>query len=131
MTIKTILSLGTGIFIALWLLVLGVDYPWLWGMLAFFLNFVPNIGSVIAAIPPVLLAFVQFGFPKLMLTALGYVIVNVVIGNIIEPRFMGRGLGLSTLVVFCLFSFLGMGIGSCRNAAVRTVNYDSQDCFGK
>ena len=111
MVIKTLVSLATGIFIAIWLLILRVDYPWLWGMLAFFLNFVPNIGSIIAAIPPALLAFVQFGWGKLLLTALGYVIVNVMIGNIIEPRFMGRGLGLSTLVVFVSLVFWGWVLG--------------------
>ena len=109
--IKTLVSLATGMFIAIWLIALGVDYPWLWGLLAFFLNFVPNIGSIIAAVPPTLLAFVQFGFIKLLLTALGYVIVNVMIGNIIEPRFMGRGLGLSTLVVFVSLVFWGWVLG--------------------
>lgn len=111
MVIKTVVSLATGIFIAIWLLILGIDFPWLWGMLAFFLNFVPNIGSIIAAVPPALLAFVQFGWVKIILTALGYVIVNVVVGNIIEPRFMGRGLGLSTLVVFVSLVFWGWVLG--------------------
>ena len=111
MAIKTILSLGTGLLIAVWLVILGVDYPWLWGMLAFFLNFVPNIGSIIAAIPAVLLAFVQFGWVKLVLTALGYAVVNVVIGNLIEPRYMGQGLGLSTLVVFISLVFWGWVLG--------------------
>jgi len=108
---KTLVSIATGICIAIWLAVLGVNYPLLWGSLAFFLNFVPNIGSIIAAIPAVLLAFVQLGVSSALLTALGFLIVNVMIGNVIEPRFMGRGLGLSTLVVFLSLVFWGWVLG--------------------
>jgi predicted PurR-regulated permease PerM len=108
---KTLVSLATGICIAVWLAVLGVDYPLLWGLLAFFLNFVPNIGSIIAAIPAVLLAFVQLGVSSALLAALGFMVVNVMIGTVIEPRFMGRGLGLSTLVVFLSLVFWGWVLG--------------------
>jgi AI-2 transport protein TqsA len=107
MKIKTVVSLLTGIIIALWLMLLGVDYPLLWGVLAFFLNYVPSIGSIIAAIPAVLLALVQLGSSSALLTVAGYLAVNIVLGNIIEPRFMGRGLGLSTLVVFMSLVFWG------------------------
>ena len=108
---KTLVSLATGFCIAIWLAVLGVDYPLLWGLLAFLLNFVPNIGSIIAAIPAVLLAFVQLGGRSALFAALGFLVVNVVIGNVIEPRFMGRGLGLSTLVVFLSLVFWGWVLG--------------------
>ena len=108
---KTLMSLATGICIAIWLAVLGVDYPLLWGVLAFLLNFVPNIGSIIAAIPAILLAWVQLGVKSALLTALGFVVVNVAIGNVIEPRYMGRGLGLSTLVVFLSLVFWGWVLG--------------------
>jgi len=108
---KTLVSLATGICIAVWLAILGVDYPLLWGLLAFFLNFVPNIGSIIAAIPAVLLAFVQLGVSSALLAALGFLVVNVMIGNVIEPRFMGRGLGLSTLIVFLSLVFWGWVLG--------------------
>jgi predicted PurR-regulated permease PerM len=105
-------SLGTGIFIGIWLYVLGVDHFLLWAVLAFMLNFIPNIGSIIAAIPAVFMAFVEFGFAKAGLAGLGFVIVNMVMGNVIEPRFMGRGLGLSTLVVFLSLIFWGWLLGS-------------------
>lgn len=111
LTIKTLISLGTGLCIALFLQLVGVDFPLLWGVLAFFLNYVPNIGSIIAAVPPVLLAFVQLGGISALVTALGYVVVNVVIGNLIEPRFMGQRLGLSTLVVFLSLVFWGWVLG--------------------
>ena len=111
MAIKTWISLATGIFIAVWLTVLGVDYPLLWGLLAFALNYVPNIGSIIAAVPAVLLALIQLGVGRALGAAAGFLVVNLVMGNIIEPRFMGRGLGLSTLVVFLSLLFWGWVLG--------------------
>jgi predicted PurR-regulated permease PerM len=105
--IKTTTSAATGLIIWAWLSFLGVDFPVLWGLLAFLLNFIPTIGSIIAAIPAVLLALVQHG-PGLSLTAAaGYLVVNIIIGNLIEPRVTGQGLGLSTLVVFLSLVFWG------------------------
>lgn len=111
LAIKTLTSLGTGIAIGVWLAIMGVEYPVLWGLLAFLLNYVPNIGSIIAAVPAVLLTAVQLGPLSALWTALGYLVVNIVFGNVIEPRFMGRGLGLSTLVVFLSLVFWGWVLG--------------------
>jgi len=111
MAIKTGTSLLTGLVIAIWLWILGVDYPVLWGILAFLLNYVPNIGSIIAAIPAILLALVQLGPGPALSVAIGYLVVNSLVGNVIEPRFMGRGLGLSTLVVFLSLVFWGWILG--------------------
>ena len=111
LSIKTGMSLLTGVFIGLCLWALGVDYPLLWGLLAFLLNFVPNIGSIIAAVPAVLLALVQFGPGMAVWVVAIYVAVNVVVGNVLEPRLMGRGLGLSTLVVFLSLVFWGWVLG--------------------
>ena len=111
MAIKTVISIGTGAIIALWLWFLGVDYPLLWGVLAFLLNYVPNIGSIIAAVPAVLLALIQLGPGKAVFSAVGFFVVNAVIGSVIEPKFMGKGLGLSTLVVFVSLVFWGWVIG--------------------
>jgi predicted PurR-regulated permease PerM len=111
MAIKTLTSLATGILIALWLWAVGVDYPLLWGVLAFLLNFVPNIGSFLAAVPALLLALIQLGTGGTLWALLGYVLINNLIGAVIEPRFMGRGLGLSTLVVFLSLVFWGWVLG--------------------
>ncbi len=111
LAIKTLTSLGTGIAIGVWLAIMGVEYPVLWGLLAFLLNYVPNIGSIIAAVPAVLLTAVQLGPLSALWAALGYLVVNIVFGNVIEPRFMGRGLGLSTLVVFLSLVFWGWVLG--------------------
>ncbi len=110
-SIKTWVSLATGVFIAIWLAVIGVDYPLLWGLVAFLFNFVPNIGSIIAAVPAILLALVQLGGGDALLAGLGYLIANVIMGNVIEPKFMGRGVGLSTLVVFLSLVFWGWILG--------------------
>ena len=111
LALKTMFSLLTGVVIWIWLAILGVDFSLLWGLVAFLLNFVPNIGSIIAAIPAVLMALIQLGMGSALLTSLGYVVVNVVVGSIIEPKFMGRGLGLSTLVVFLSLVFWGWVLG--------------------
>lgn len=111
MSMKTIISIITGVIIATSLWLIGVDYPVLWGVLAFMLNFVPNIGSIIAAVPVVLLTVVQLGFSSAMLVALVYIVVNVLVGSIIEPKYMGKGLGLSTLVVFVSLVFWGWVLG--------------------
>ena len=109
--LKTLISLATGVAVALWLTALGVDYPILWGSVAFVLNFIPNIGSFIAAVPGILLALVQLGPEGAFYTALGYLVINTVIGGIIDPRVVGSGLGLSTLVVFLSLIFWGWILG--------------------
>jgi predicted PurR-regulated permease PerM len=111
MAIKTLVSFATGILVAIWIFIMGVDYPLLWGVLAFALNYVPNIGSIIAAVPAVLLAIVQVGFLEAAVVAIGYGAINIGIGSVVEPRFMGRGLGLSTLVVFLSLLFWGWVLG--------------------
>ncbi len=111
LAMKTAISLITGVLITIWLMILGVKYPIVWGLVAFLLNFVPSIGSIIAAIPACALAFVQLGTGPASLAALGYLVVNILIGNIIEPRLMGQRLGLSTLVVFLSLIFWGWILG--------------------
>jgi predicted PurR-regulated permease PerM len=111
MIIKTIISLIAGGIIGLWLFILGVDYPVLWGFLAFLLHYVPNMGIILAAIPAVLLAFLQLGVESAMLVAAGYLTVGFIFGNVVEPRLMGRKLGLSTLVVFLSLMFWGSLLG--------------------
>ncbi len=111
MLIKTCSSLATGIIASIWLMVLGVDYPLLWGFLTFLFNYVPTIGSIIAAVPPSLLALIQFGVISSLASAGGYFVINIMIGSIIEPRILGKGLGLSTLVVFLSLIFWGWVLG--------------------
>jgi predicted PurR-regulated permease PerM len=111
LVIKTLISAVEGLVIWGWLLILGVDYPVLWGTLSFLLNFVPNIGAIMAALPAVLLALVQLGVGSAFLTALGFIIANIFLSNIIEPKLMGKGLSLSTLVVFLSMVFWSWVLG--------------------
>ncbi|HCV20893.1 MAG TPA: hypothetical protein DF863_05455 [Gammaproteobacteria bacterium] len=111
LVIKAAMSFVTGLTVTVWLLILGVDFAVLWGGIAFFMNFVPYLGSIIAAVPAVILSLLDAGPMTALLVASGYVAVNLVVGNWLEPRFMGRGLGLSTLVVFISLVFWGWIFG--------------------
>ncbi|MBT3575843.1 MAG: AI-2E family transporter [Candidatus Marinimicrobia bacterium] len=111
MVIKTWTSLGTGTIVTIWLSIWRVDYALLWGLLTFLFNYIPNIGSIMAAVPPFLLALVTLGPWTALAVALGYLAVNMTIGSFLEPRLMGRGLGLSTLVVFLSLLFWGWVLG--------------------
>ncbi|NIL95269.1 MAG: AI-2E family transporter [Woeseiaceae bacterium] len=109
--IKTIVSMVTGLAAGLLTWALGVDFPLLWAMLAFLLNYIPTIGSIIAAVPAVLIALVQLGVGEATATAIGFVAINMVFGNIIEPRMMGHGVGISPLIVFIGLFFWGWVFG--------------------
>jgi len=100
MGIKTIVSMATGLTASLVTWWIGLDFPLLWGMLAFLFNYVPAIGSIIAAVPAILMALVQLGLPEAGSTAIGFLAINVLFGNVIEPRLMGYGVGISPLIVF-------------------------------
>ncbi|MFD1622931.1 AI-2E family transporter [Thalassotalea marina] len=112
LAIKTLVSIATGATVSLMLWAFGLDFPLLWGVLAFLLNYIPNIGSIIAAVPAMSLAVLQLGAAQAGLIGLGYVVINTVMGNVVEPRYLGRGLGLSTLVVFVSLVFWGWLLGT-------------------
>ena len=111
MSIKTFTSLATGILVGICLSLIGMDYPILWGLLAFLLNYIPTIGSIMAAIPAVVISYIQLGMPNTYWTIGVFVVVNLVIGSVLEPRIMGKGLGLSTFIVFFSLIFWGMILG--------------------
>jgi len=94
------------------LLIIGVDYPLLWALIAGLMNYIPNIGSIIAAVPAVLFALIQVGLGGAVWTLGSFMLVNNVLGNFVEPRIMGKGLGLSTLVVFLSLIFWGFLFGT-------------------
>lgn len=98
--VKTWVSALTGLCIGVFAAVIGLDFPFLWGFLAFIFNFIPNIGSLIAAVPAVLLALLQGGWDLALITGVGFLVVNNVIGNVVEPRVLGQKMGLTSLVVF-------------------------------
>jgi predicted PurR-regulated permease PerM len=109
--VKTGTSALTGLLVGLWVGFWGVDLPVLWGLLAFLLNYIPTIGSIVAAVPAVLLAFLQIGAGAAVGVAAGYLAVNFSIGNFFEPRILGRMLGMSSLVVFLSVVLWGWLLG--------------------
>lgn len=111
MVIKTWMSLGVGFFVTLLLIVSDVQYPLLWGFVAFLLNYIPNIGSVVAAIPPIVLATVDHGLVVGVVDAVFFVIINCTIGYGVEPRLLGNGLDLSPLIVLIALILFGWLLG--------------------
>ncbi len=111
LVIKTIVSILTGLLIGLFLWIFGVEYAILWGLIAFLMNYIPNIGSIIAAIPAFLFAWIQLGFIDAMWVLGIFAVVNLFVGYVVEPRALGRGMGLSTLVVFLSLIVWGYILG--------------------
>lgn len=109
--IKTVVSLATGVCAWLATMWIGLDFPLLWGMLAFLLNYVPTIGSIIAAVPAVLMALIQLGVGDAVWTLAAFVTINIIFGNLLEPRMMGYGVGISPLIVFFGLFFWGWVFG--------------------
>jgi len=110
--LKTLTSLATALCAWILLWSLGIDFAILWTVLAFVLNFIPFVGAVLMTIPPVVMALLQTDLTTTLLVALGFIVINTVIGNILEPRIMGRGLGISTLAVFLSLLFWGWLFGT-------------------
>jgi AI-2 transport protein TqsA len=101
--LRAVINLVTALGVTVLLLVLGVDFPLLWGILTFFLSFVPYIGLVLAVAPAVVLALAEFGLSRAVLVIVGVVVINVLAENVLSPMMMGRGLNLSPTVVFLSF----------------------------
>jgi AI-2 transport protein TqsA len=106
--IKTILSLTTGVIVTIILWIYGVDFAVVWGLLTFVLNYIPNIGSLIATACPIIVALFEYGlgFTTISMSVLLLLNQNI-IGNIIEPHYLGRHMDLSP--VFVLFSLIFWG----------------------
>jgi len=112
---KTLISLATGAITTIALWILGVDYPVLWGLVTFMLNYIPSIGSIIATLLAGGMAAVQYGITYALLVIAILVVIEFVIGNIIEPRVMGKSLNLSPLVILLAlvaWSFLWGPVGA-------------------
>jgi AI-2 transport protein TqsA len=109
--VKLALSAANGILLGTWCAIWGVDSPLLWGILAFGLNFIPFLGSILAAIPPILFGLVEGGPTTALGVAAGYLTVNLIVDNIVEPRILGRAMGLSPLVLLLAMLIWGLVLG--------------------
>jgi AI-2 transport protein TqsA len=115
MTVLTFVNLLVGLGDALLLWFLGVDYALLWGMLAWFMGFIPSIGFIIALIPPVILAYAQYGFKTALIVLVGYILINGGVQNFYQPKVMGLRLKISPVIVFIslfVWGYLLGGIGA-------------------
>jgi len=111
LSVKSATSITTGALVGVWCAVLDVDFAVMWGLLAFLLNYIPTVGSLLAAIPPILVALVVHGPGSALAVMAGYLVVNISIGNVIEPRLMGRALGMSPVVVLLSIVVWGWVLG--------------------
>lgn len=115
MSILTVINLLVGLGDTVFLMIIGVDYALLWGLLAWFMGYIPSIGFIIALIPPVIMAYAQYGLDTAVVVLIGYVVINGGVQNFIQPKLMGQGLRINPLVVFVglfIWGFLLGGIGA-------------------
>ena len=101
--LRAVVNLVTGAGVSVLLFLLGVDFPLLWGILTFFLSFVPYIGLVLAVTPAVVLALAEFGVSRAVLVIAGVIVINILAENVLSPVMMGRGLNISPTIVFLSF----------------------------
>ncbi len=111
MVIKTEMSLLVGCLVTILTVATKVQYPLLWGFVAFLLNYIPNIGSTVAAIPPIVLATIDRGMFIGCIDCVGLVVINCVVGYVLEPKLLGKGLDLSPLIVLIALIFFGWLLG--------------------
>lgn len=111
LTVNAIFGLIAAVINTVMLLTLGVDFAILWGVLSFLLSFVPNVGFVVALVPPVALALIEFGFSRALIVLAGYVVVNFLVDNVIKPRFVADSVDLAPIVVVLSLLFWGWLLG--------------------
>jgi predicted PurR-regulated permease PerM len=102
---------ATGAINAIFLMFLGVDFALLWGIVAFLLSFIPNVGFILALIPPTILALLEFGWARALMVVIGYILINGFFDNVLKPKLMGEGLDLSAMLVFISLIFWGFILG--------------------
>ena len=109
--LRAIVNLFTAAGITVVLFLLGVDFPLMWGILTFFLSFIPYIGLVLAVAPAVVLALAEFGVSRALLVIAGVIVINILAENVLSPMMMGRGLNLSPTIIFLSFIFWAWLLG--------------------
>ena len=105
------LAAATGATVTFLLLILGVDFPLLWGMLTFFLSFIPTVGIFLAMIPPALLALLEFGLAKALIVVAGFLLIDALVENVAKPKYLGEGLDLAPAVVILSLIFWAAVLG--------------------
>jgi AI-2 transport protein TqsA len=109
--LRALVNLVTAAGVVVLLLVLRVDFPLMWGILAFFLSFIPWIGLPLAVAPAVVLALAEHGLTSAVLVIVGVIVINVLAENALSPMLMGRGLSISPTILFIGFLFWAWLLG--------------------
>ena len=132
--IKGMISFFTGLFTWLFLWLMGIEYAALWGIMAFFFNFIPNLGPIISSVPPIALALFDHGFGSCAVVIFGLIAINWIGGYYYEPKYLGDGLGISPLVVLLslifwgwLFGIIGMFLSAPLTMVVKIVLHSFDD----
>jgi predicted PurR-regulated permease PerM len=115
MTVLTGINFLVGLGDTIFLMIMGVPYALLWGLLAWFMGYIPSIGFMIALIPPVLMAYAMYGLQTALIVLVGYILINGGIQNFVQPKIMGQSLKVSPLVIFVglfIWGYLLGGIGA-------------------
>jgi len=109
--VKSATSAATGVLAGLACFIVGLDLPLMWGVLAFLLNYITTVGSFIAATPPIILGFATLNLPYAVGLGLAYLVINVVIGGVVEPKLLGGSMNLSPLVILLSLALWGWVLG--------------------
>ena len=125
LSIKTIVSIITGILIYFSLSIIGLDHAIMWGLIAFLLNYIPNIGSIIASIPAILIALIQFNIYYALTVGLVYLIVNIVMGSIIEHQVSWKRARSFNSYNILVTNFLGLVTRTGWDASFSSIDHDS------
>lgn len=109
------INAGVGILAAvinvILLFIMGIEFAVLWGILSFFLSFVPNIGFILSVIPPALMALLQYGPREMLIVIVAYIVINFLVDNVIKPRFIEKGVNISMLQTFLSLILWGWVLG--------------------
>ena len=105
--VMTLTSILTGVLTVVWCFIIGVDLAFVWGLIAFVLNFIPTLGSIIAVVPPTIIAFLFNGTGRGIAALIGLATIQVIMGNFIDPRVQGKSLQLSPFVALFSIAFWG------------------------
>jgi AI-2 transport protein TqsA len=110
-SVLTLINLLVGLGDTVFLLIMGVDYALLWGLLAWFMGYIPSVGFLIALIPPVLMAYAQYGLQTALIVLVGYILINGSVENFVKPKRMGDRLKISPLIIFVGLFVWGFMLG--------------------
>jgi predicted PurR-regulated permease PerM len=112
LSVTTVLNFLVGLGDAIFLYILGVDYVLLWGLLAWFMGYIPAVGFWVALVPPTVFAYVQFGLEEAIIVFVGYVLINGTVQNLLQPKMMGDRLKITPVVVFISVLFWAALLGT-------------------